>query len=94
MLWIGEILLMPATAINAMMVQQLGLAMIPLCCRASSPLISGTTSGTSGSSRKAELLSMYTAPLFLIAGAKRWLMGPSTAPSTKSRPSKLSSVAS
>ena len=47
-----------ATAMRAMMVQQLGFAMMPLLLKASAPLISGTTRGTSGLRRKAELLSM------------------------------------
>ena len=58
MLSISESFAMPATAMSAMIVQQLGFAIRPLFSKASAPLISGTTSGTSGSSRKAELLSM------------------------------------
>ena len=54
----GESFAMPATAISAMIVQQLGFAIRPLFLKASVPLISGTTRGTSGSRRKAELLSM------------------------------------
>ena len=85
---------MAATAIMVMIVEQLGFAMIPLLVNASSPLISGTISGTSGSIRKAELLSMYTAPAFTMAGANFLDMAFLTAPRTKSMPSKLSSVAS
>ena len=56
-----------STGIAAIVVQ-LGLAMIPLCARARSPgLTSATTSGTSGSIRKAEELSTTSAP----AAAKR-----------------------
>ena len=58
MLSISESFAMPATAISAMIVQQLGFAIRPWFSNASAPLISGTTRGTSGSSRKAELLSM------------------------------------
>src|SRR6059058_3428353 len=45
-----------------MMAQQLGLAMIPRWPRRASGLISGTTSGTCGSRRNAEELSMTVAP--------------------------------
>ncbi len=47
-----------------MMVAQLGFAMMPLCQATSAPFISSTTSGTSGSMRKAWLLSTTTAPAF------------------------------
>ena len=60
-----------ATAIRVMIVEQFGFAIMPLFSKASAPFISGTTSGTFSSSLKAELLSIYTAPLLIIAGAKR-----------------------
>ena len=94
MLSIGERRLSAPTAIAVMIVEQLGLAMMPGFCFASSPLISGTTSGMAGSMRKAELLSMYTAPLFTMAGAKARDMPLFTAPRTKSIPSNEASVAS
>ena len=45
-----------------MIVVQLGFAMMPRCFWISAGLISGTTKGTSGSIRKAEELSITTAP--------------------------------
>ena len=55
---------------------QFGLAMICLlpafnASNASSGLISGTTSGTSSSMRKAEELSMSTVPYLVICSANR-----------------------
>ena len=51
-------------------VVQLGLAMMPRGrFRASSALHSGTTKGTSSSIRKAELLSIITAPYFVMVSA-------------------------
>ena len=83
-----------ATATSVMMVEQLGLAMIPRCCSASSGLISGTTSGTSSSMRKALELSINTAPAARMAGAKRRAISFSAAPNTISAPEKAASVAS
>ena len=55
---------------RVMMVVQLGLAMMLRgWISAASPLISGTTSGTSGSCRKAEELSMTTQPHSAAMGA-------------------------
>ena len=51
------------------MVEQLGLAMMPLCQSTSSGLTSGTTSGTSGSMRQAEELSTTTQPASRAMGA-------------------------
>ena len=68
------------------MVVQLGLEMMPLCFLASSGLISGMTSGTSGSRRKALELSTNTAPALTMAGAKRLAMSFSAAPRTMSMP--------
>ena len=54
----------------AAIVVQLGLAMMPLgVCRAASGLTSETTSGTSGSIRQADELSMTTAPAAAALGA-------------------------
>ena len=51
------------------MVVQFGLAMMPLGrCRAASGLTSATTSGTSGSIRQADELSITTAPAAAIFG--------------------------
>ena len=75
------------------MVVQLGFAMMPLCFLASAGLISGITSGTSGSMRKALELSTNTAPAFTMAGAKRLAMSFSAAPSTMSMPRNASSQA-
>ena len=64
------------SAITSGVVEQLGLAMIPLWPRRSLALTSGTTSGTSGSMRKAELLSMTTAPCRTASGATSRLTSP------------------
>ena len=61
-LWIGH------SGTSAMIAAQFGLAMMPLCSRIRPALISGTTSGTSGSMRKAEELSTTTAPAFTAIG--------------------------
>ena len=58
------------------MVEQFGFAMMPLCFAISSGLISGMTSGTSGSMRKVEELSMTTAPRLAASGASVLLMLP------------------
>ena len=50
-------------------VEQLGLAMIPLCFKISSGFTSGTTRGTSGSIRNALELSITIAPLLAASGA-------------------------
>ena len=68
--------------------------MMPWCSFTSPALISGTTSGTFGSKRKAEELSTNTAPERTIAGAKRSAMSFSAAPRTMSMPEKAASVAS
>ena len=47
---------------------QLGLATTPLCFARSPPFTSGTTSGVSGSMRKADELSTTTQPAALAAG--------------------------
>ena len=60
----------------------------------SSALISGTTSGTSGSIRKAWLLSTTTAPRLTASGSSSFAMSSPAAPSTMSQPSKASGQAS
>ncbi len=55
-------------------VEQFGLAIIPLCLNISFELTSGTTNGTSGSARKAELLSITTVPLPAASGANLLLI--------------------
>ena len=50
-------------------VEQFGLAMMPLCVSISSGFTSGTTKGTSGSIRNALELSMTMAPRFAASGA-------------------------
>lgn len=70
----GESLRSALMAVSVMMVEQLGFEMMPWCSFTSPALISGTTSGTFGSRRKAEELSTNTAPERTIAGAKRSAM--------------------
>src|SRR5580698_1383495 len=60
--WIGH------SGISAVIAEQLGTAMIPLCSAIRRPLISGIASGTLGSMRYAEELSMTTAPAFTAIG--------------------------
>src|SRR6185369_13268402 len=61
-LWIGH------SGTSAVIAEQFGTAMIPLCSRIRPALISGITSGTFGSMRKAEDLSITTAPALTAAG--------------------------
>src|SRR3954467_10046483 len=61
--WIGH------SGTSAVIAAQFGLAMMPLWSRMRPALISGMTSGTSGSIRKAEELSTTTAPDFTAIGA-------------------------
>ena len=58
------------------MVEQLGLAIIPLCFLISCGLTSGTTKGTSGSILQALLLSTTTAPALAAIGANSLLTDP------------------
>ena len=94
MVRMGETRLIPATATSVMMVEQLGLEMMPWWRFTSSGLISGTTSGTSSDMRNALELSTNTAPAFTMAGANLLAISLLAAPSTMSMPSKLASVAS
>ncbi len=77
-----------------MIVEQLGLAMMPLCCRTACGLISGTTSGTSAAMRNADELSTTTAPARAAIGAKRFEIAPPAENSAMWTPPKLSSVSS
>src|ERR1700749_1390185 len=60
--WIGH------SGISAVIAEQLGTAMMPLCSAMRRPLISGIANGTSGSMRNADELSMTTAPAFTAIG--------------------------
>jgi hypothetical protein len=71
---------------------QFGLAMMPLCSRIRRALISGITSGTLGSIRKAEELSTTTAPALTATGANLREMPPPAENSAMSTPSKARSV--
>ncbi len=77
---------MGQSGVMAMMVEQLGLAMMPRCARTASGLISGTTSGTAGSMRNAEELSTTTAPCCTASGAKRLEVLPPAEKSAMSTP--------
>ena len=87
-LWSGQVGTRP------MIVAQLGLAMRPLFQATSSALISGTTSGTSGSRRKACELSTTVAPRLTASGRSSLACSSPAAPSTMSMPSKASGRAS
>ena len=77
-----------------MIVEQLGLAMMPLCFRASRGLISGTTSGVCGSMRNADELSTTTAPALTATGANRLLLSPPAENKARSTPANELSVSS
>ena len=62
--WIGH------SGTSAVIAAQFGMAMMPLCSRMRRALISGITSGTFGSMRNAEELSMTTAPALTASGRK------------------------
>src|SRR5438132_3906521 len=73
------------------MVEQLGLAMIPLGIRASAPAFtSGTTSGTSGSMRQALELSTTTAPARAATGLYSRLIAAGVLDRTTSTPANAS----
>ena len=82
-LWIGH------KGVIAMIVEQLGFAMIPLCCLIASGLISGITSGTEGSIRNAEELSTTTAPACAAIGPNFFEMLPPAENSAMFTPLKL-----
>ena len=68
--------------------------MMPLCSRMRRALISGITSGTFGSIRNAEELSITTAPAFTAAGENFREMPPPAENSAMSTPSNDFSVSS
>src|SRR5260370_19253703 len=73
------------------MVEQLGLATIPLgMCRSASALTSGTTSGTSGSMRHALELSTTMAPALAAIGLDSRLTDAGVLDSTMSTPANAS----
>ena len=86
--WIGH------SGTSAVIAEQFGLAMMPLCSLMRPALISGITSGTFGSMRKAEELSMTTAPALTAIGANFLEMPPPAENSAMSTPSKERSVSS
>ena len=75
-------------------VEQFGLAMIPLCAAIACALTSGTTSGTAGSMRKAFVLSMQTAPARAATGQNCSETLPPAEKSATCTPAKESSVSS
>src|SRR5690242_21091620 len=72
------------------MVEQLGLAMIPLCLATSPGLTSGTTNGTSGSIRQALELSTTTAPARAAIGLYSFETEAGVLDSTMSTPANAS----
>ena len=86
--WIGH------SGTSAVIAEQFGLAMMPLCSRMRPALISGITSGTFGSMRKAEELSITTAPALTAVGANFREMPPPAENSAISTPSNEFSVSS
>ena len=94
MVRMGVMVFRAFTAVTVMMVEQLGLEMMPLWFFTSSGLTSGTISGTSGFRRNAEELSTNTAPEATIAGANFLAMSFSAAPRTMSTPLNAVSAAS
>ena len=91
---IFESLLIAFTATSVIIVEQLGLEIIPLFFLTSSALISGTTSGTSSHIRNALELSTNTAPAFTISGANSLAIAFEAAPRTISSPSNAPTSAS
>ena len=70
------------------MVEQFGLAIMPLCLNALSGFISGTTKGTSGSILKALLLSITTVPDSTACGIYTLLLSRPAEKNAKSTPLK------
>ena len=87
-LWIGH------SGTSAVIAAQFGTAMMPLWSRMRFALISGITSGTFGSMRKAEELSMTTAPAFTADGENFFEMPLPAENNAMSTPSKESAVSS
>ncbi len=75
-------------------VEQFGLAMMPSCHARSSALTCETTSGTDGSMRHADELSITVAPRFAASGASAFDVSPPALNSAMSTPSNASGVAS
>ena len=75
-------------------VEQLGMATMPLCASTSPALISGTTSGTLGSMRHTPLSSMTTQPRSLAASAISRLMSSFAEMNAMSDSAKTSGVVS
>src|SRR5689334_17880918 len=86
--WIGQ------SGTSAVMAAQFGLAIMPLCSLMRPPLISGMTSGTFGSMRNADELSITTAPAFTATGANFLDMAPPAENSAISTPWNELSVSS
>ncbi len=76
------------------MVEQFGLAIIPLCSCKSASFTSGTTNGTFSSIRKALVLSTTIAPRLAASGASSLDTLPPALNKAISIPSKLSGFAS
>ena len=81
-LWIGH------SGTRAVIAEQFGLAMMPLCSVMRRALISGMTSGTFASMRKADELSTTTAPAFTAIGANFLETPPPAENKAMSTPSK------
>ncbi len=77
-----------------MIVEQLGLAMIPTCLWICSGFTSGTTSGIPSFMRNALVLSTTTAPAATAAGANSLLIDPPAEKNAICTPLKLSLVSS
>ena len=88
LLWIGH------RGTSAVIAEQFGTARMPLCSLMRLPLISGMTSGTFGSIRNAEELSITTAPAFTAIGENRRETPLPAENSAMSTPSKAFSVSS
>src|SRR3954471_19538468 len=86
--WIGH------SGTSAVIAAQFGTATMPLCSLMRPALISGITSGTFGSIRKAEELSITTAPAFTAIGANFREMPEPAENSAISTPSNEVSVSS
>ncbi len=77
-----------------MIAEQFGFAMMPLCVKIASRLISGTTSGTPASMRNADELSTITVPAFTAAGANFFEVPLPAENKPMWTPAKLASVSS
>src|SRR5262245_26543453 len=83
-----------SSAITKPIVVQFGQATMPRSFSSASGLISGTTSGTFGSSRQVDDLSIATPPRFATSGASSFESAPVAAKKAKSTPSNASGRAS